>query len=424
MVRIFSQTNVQKSQGAKAYTEATLFPILTVDKLFPEIEKDHYLSRIQGLVTLPEDYFALTYSSLIDNFAYFVQVLPEQYGDELGGLFHDGLRRALLASQLVKDAQVNPHPLFQFAIFSIALLADVGQILKYCVMISDDKGIYIDDWSPYLGYMSEYGHYYKLRPYEDTPTSLIRNATPLLARQLLSDTALSWLSMNNQIFDMWLAFLNKGEDWAGGLAKILKIERNQFINRRDESGLVPIDIKTFEPMSTDLAEKFLAWLKNGLEAGEISYNASDSLVHVIQMNEYQLSVFLQAPELFQKFVGAYPKARDWVVVCKQFNHLGLTKLSGGDLKFDQFFAESADSKASSLGFLKDKKGSSLRSKDLLASANNFKEGMVVKDAKMLFGSKKPLASSQYLQGVERRWGLDNVLPKTIRSHNAPAVTYK
>ena len=423
MVDIFSKPSKHKtqSQGSKAYTESTLFPILPIEKLLPTIERNHYLKKLQEILTLPEDYFQEVYVDLIDHFALFVQSLPESYGEELGGLLNDGLRRGLLAIQVLNEKhESKPHPLFFFAIFSIALLADVGQILNYRVMISDEKGIFVDDWYPFLGPMSDFGDYFKLRPYEDTPRSLINSATPLFGRQLLSEAALVWLSSNNQIFDMWLAFLNKGEDWAGGLAKILKLERKDFQNRRDESGLVPVDVKLFDPFGTELGEEFLAWLKRGLRDGTISCNEADSDVHVVRVNDLDVSVFVEAPEIFKKYMHFSGKRQDWSTVFKQFNHLGLTRLSGDDVKFEQFFAEHIEKKAGKIGFLaraQQKASASQR----ITSAKNFREGVVIKDAKMLFGANVP-GISQHLRSIEMRWGQENLLSRTLKSGSAPSQT--
>jgi hypothetical protein len=429
MVNIFlkQQLHKAKSSSAKTYAESTLFTILSAQQLLPEVEKTHYLNKLQEIVCLPEDYFKVIYEELIDNFAVFVQTLPESYGEELGGLLTDGFRRGLLAIQILTNtAETKPHPLYVFAIFSIALLSDLGQILNYRIMISDEKGGFIDEWVPCLGPMTEFGEYFKLRPYEGTPIALISAVTPLLARQLLSETAITWLSSNNQIFDMWLAFLNKGEDWSGGLGKVLKVERKDFENKKVEIGLVPTDIPRTEPMGTDLAEKFLAWIKSGLLDGTISFNEVDSNVHVIKTNEVDASVFLQAPELFQQFINTYPKTRDWVVVCKQFNYLGITQLSGQDVKFQQFFADSPEGKSGKLGFLSKEKNDQKRltanEKSVLPSRvitaeNSIKEGVVVKDAKMLFGKKVP-AVSQFLRDIEMRWSNDSGLPKIRSSSEA------
>ncbi len=420
MVNIFLKTNIHqaKSSSSKTYAESTLFTILSKEDLLPEAEKKHYLNSLQEIVSLPEDYFRVIYGELIDNFALFVQVLPEKYGEDLGGLLNDGLRRGLLAIRILKDtAQPEPHPLFMFAIYSIALLADLGQVLNYHIMISDERGAFIDEWVPALGYMHEFGQYYKIRPYE-APATLIRSVTPLYGRQLLSETAITWLCSNTQIFDMWLAFLNQ-EEWSGGLGKILKVERHDFEIKKEQIGLVPIDIPRTEPSETDLAEKFLAWIKEGLADGKISFNEVDSMVHVVRTQESDLSAFLQAPELFQRFTYEYMKTRrDWVGLCRAFNLLGLTDASGPDLKIKQFFAE-GEGKSGKLGFLgKEKTESgkfsaqekSVLSTRLITTANSIKEGIVIKNAKMLFGNKA-LNASKYLRDIEMRWGHENSLPQ-------------
>jgi Putative conjugal transfer nickase/helicase TraI C-term/Putative helicase len=425
MVKIFLKTGLHKakSQGSKTYCEATLFPILTVDKLLPSIERSHYLGRIQEIVNLSDEYFSVFYEELVDRFALFVQVLPEAYGEELGGLLNDGLRRALLAIQIIHETQEKPHPLFVFTVFSIALLSDLGLALQYRVMISDEKGNYIGDWYPCLGPMSDFGYFYKLRYCEETSQSLMRSVTPLLARQLLSDTAITWLSSNNQMFNMWLTFLNKGEDWAGGFLKILKIDPKQFENRKGEMSLFSIDIKLFEPMGTDLGEKFLSWLKAGLLDGTISFNEADSLVHVFNANELDLSVFIQTPELFQRFCHLFAGTADWTVVCKQFGHLGLTRLSGNDLRFEQFFANLSEAKTKKMGFLPGDTAADRKmfaekrvlSSRAVTTMNTIKEGIVIKKAQMLFGARA-LAISQYLKGIENQ-SLKSTMPPIRNSVN-------
>lgn len=417
MVKVFLKPNLNfsKSYGAKSYTESTLFPILPLSSLLPEIEKNHFLNKLSDLVALPDESFHVLYTDLIEKFALFVQILPEMYGEELGGLLNEGLRRSLLATQIILEGRdEKPHPLFLYAVFSIALLSDIGHILNYRINIADEKGGFIDDWYPHLGSMAEFGEYFKMRPLEGVPVSLVRNVTTIFARQLLNDTAIAWLSSNTSIFDMWLAFLNKGEDWAGGLGRILRVDKKQFDTRKLEVDLMPVEVKMTEPLASDLAEKFWAWLKNGLADGSIPFNELDSKVHLVEVNAAEVGVFLQAPELFELFLSSHVKSKDWNVLLKQFTALGLT-LGGSQLRFEQFFSENPDVKPGKLGFLmKDKKGG--KSAQLAASAKNIKEGLIVKDAKMLFGAKMPPVSP-YLKDIVMRWSLKNVLPAIRHEKN-------
>jgi Putative conjugal transfer nickase/helicase TraI C-term/Putative helicase len=418
MVKIFLKptTHQLKSQNSKAYTEATLFPIVSCEKLLPDIEKKHYLSKIQEIITLPDDFFSATYEDLIHHFALFVQLLPSTYGEELGGLLNDGLRRSLLATKILHQHPDNPHPLLAFAVFSIALLVDIGSLLNYKVMISNENGAFIDKWHPHLGPMTEFGEYYKLRHCETTPQSLIQGATPILARQLLSETAITWLSSNDQIFDMWLAFLHQGDKWAGGLAKILKIDPKQFEPKKDEANLFSIDIEVYNPIDTDLGEKFLLWLKSGLKEGSIRYNESDSKVHIVKLNEFDLAVFLQTPELFQQFCDADGRIRDWVVVFKQFRALGLTH--SNKREFKHLSSEPLDVKTDKLGSLTKQKLSEKKlfsEKQASRIAIHLKDATVVKEAKVLFGSTS-LPVSQYSKEIKLRYYKLQGLPNLYQSH--------
>lgn len=434
-MNIFSKSHLRKGKSSqKDYSESTLFPVLSRDDLLPEVEEKIYLKKLQDLVGVPDDHFRAVYRELIDNFVEFVQVLPESYGEDLGSLLNDGLRRGLYSVQLLNEtSNTKPHPLFIFAVFSVALLSDVGHVVSsQKVMISDDKGVFLDEWCPFLGPIKEFGAYYKLRAYSGGSKALMRSSTPVIARQLLTDTGIVWLASNSRILDMWLAFLHKGEDWEGGLGKILKLEKKQFDLRSQEIGLVPIDISLLDAMGTELGEKFLAWLKEGIENGSISVNKADSHVHIVRSGEIEQGVFLEAPEIFQQFANTI-KVRDWIVIYKQFNYLGLTKLSGNDYKIQQFFDDPAagEAKRGKLGFLGEKtEGRSLLSegvatRGLLTKSKNIKEGVVVKDAGFIFGSNKIPGQSSYLKEVEMRWMLDNTLPKIKSSEpQGPSVQIK
>lgn len=415
-MNIFSKSPLRKGKGSQQnYSESTLFPVLNFEDLFPDIEREIYLKKLKDLVAVPDDHFQVVYRDLIKNFVEFVQLIPEFYGEDLGGLLNNGLRRGLSAVQLLYEtANKKPHPLFVFTVFSVALLSDIGQVIgTQKVMISDEKGVCIDEWCPYLGSLSEFGAYYKLRSYGGANKSLVKSVTPLLARQLLTETGLVWLASNNRILDMWLAFLYKGEDWEGGLGKILKLEKKQFDLRSEEVGLISIDVSLIDPSGTELGEKFLAWLKEGLENGTISVNKADSLVHIVKTGDIEQGVFLEAPEIFQQFAKII-QFRDWVVIYKQFNYLGLTKLSGSDYKIQQFFEDSSEVKRGKLGFLGEKAAGAALPEGIATrglTRSKIKEGILIKDAGFVYGRNKIPGQSPFLKEIEMRWMLDNTLPK-------------
>jgi Putative conjugal transfer nickase/helicase TraI C-term/Putative helicase len=423
MANIFL-TNKRKLKGqSKSYAEATLFPILSAEQLLSEFDKKQYIKKVQELAALSDEYFETIYTGLINNFIKFVQILPEKYGEDLGGLLNDGLRRGLLAIKILHEtAETEPHPLLIFAIYSVALLADVAQVSgTQRVVISDDKGEFIGEWCPFLGPMIQFGDYFKLRPYSAMSHTSIRAMTPILARQLLTETGITWLASNNQIFDMWLAFLQSGEDWAGGLGKILKLEKKQFESLKDqEIGLIPVEIQTLEPLDTELGEKFLAWLKKGLEDGSISVNQQDSSVHIVGV--VVAGVFLDT-HIFKQFSQSNPRFGDWISVYRQFVALGLTHLTKFDSKLQQFIAESPEAKGAKRGFLAPDKaetrgygqkgvlGIQAATTQSITKMKNTREGVVIKDAGLIYkDSSKIPTHSQYLRDLETRQRVDVTLP--------------
>ena len=78
---------------------------------------------------------------------------------------------------------------------------------------------------------------------------------------------------------------------------------------------------------------FWQWLKEMLEKNKLEFNQEDSVVHTVEGGG--ISVNLE--RVFRDFQKTYPQFRDWVVVQRQFNHLGIVPLSGYDLRFQQYF---------------------------------------------------------------------------------------
>ena len=94
---------------------------------------------------------------------------------------------------------------------------------------------------------------------------------------------------------------------------------------------------TFEQLEVrkDVVGDQWKWLKEQIEAKKIAFNEDGSMVHLVQEG-----LLLEHERIFRDFTKAFSEYRDWIVVYKQFNHLGLTRLSGQDYKFEQYFSDS------------------------------------------------------------------------------------
>ena len=99
-------------------------------------------------------------------------------------------------------------------------------------------------------------------------------------------------------------------------------------------------IEVFEPKETAIGELFWKWLREGLMKGELAINKSDAGVYSVREG-----ILLAYSKIFEDFSRAYSQHRDWIVAFQQFNMLGLTKLSGDDYRFTQYFSEYPAAKA-------------------------------------------------------------------------------
>lgn len=331
------------------YNSSTLFPILRANQIIPDSEMMSYCKKIKKFIQLPDAYFDKFYQTLIHNFIEYVQVLPVEYGEHLGGLIQDGLRHAYMAVKLLNDTESKPStPLFTYAVFSVALLADVYHIMgNQKAMISDAEGKFIAEWCPYAGSMVGRGDYYKLREFSGVLESLKHASNPIIATKILPEVGLSWLSSDSSIFDMWLAVLTGHEDWAGKLGQLIKLMKLNIKDAALEAiiGLVPL--KFLEAEFTEDAEAFLRWLKDQIVEEKITVNKKDSIAHVTEDG-----LVFDWEKVFERFAAVYSKSPGSVMLKTQLNHLGISKLSGLDFTFEKVFGDTpAPIKSSKFGFL-------------------------------------------------------------------------
>jgi hypothetical protein len=421
------------------YNAQSLFTVRSASQLLVEPARENYLKKINELVRMPQEHFDVLYAQLVDNFVEFAQILPMRYREHLSGIMQEGLRHGLIALELLFETSPHrPQPIYIYAVFSMALLADMVKIIAtQKVMVSDENGVYIDEWCPFTGSMVEQGaQYYKIREYGGYREAFLNSANPLLAQRVMPELGLRWLASNPRIFDMWLAVLTGHEDWAGELGFLLKLLKRHLEEKEKQLGLwldnVPMDFT--EPEDVAAGEKFLEWLKDALEKEKISVNEHDSFVHILDDG-----VFIQTPDVYDAFNHVYSSYRDFIVLQKQFNYLGITKLSGSDFRFEQYFAQRGDASAR-LGFLthhqKDMQSAN-QAADMAAkiandTQNNVKsgalkaqvgtqllsdvakkvhQGLIITDPAILYASGKIPAVSKEMKDVAVSWVQEKALPK-------------
>jgi hypothetical protein len=426
---MFLSTILGKRPHTKSQTtiefNRVVYPCLSSEEMLSSAEHAKLLTRLSELVGLPADYHQTLYLDLIDNFANFVQILPNSNHAQIGSILNHGLQRALYALQVHREKTDDPHNhLMSYTIFSAALLFEIGKVIDdRKISICDKEGKFIADWSPFQGPISDIGHFYKIREVPDMPNQYHLQINPILARQVMPSVGYHWIAEHPKMLHAWLAMLAGKEPTSEGFSHLLEIVKLWLKGGLgDQRFFFPeIDLDNFEPVETSAGERFLAWLKKGLADGSIDTNGKDAMAHMTPEG-----LFLEAPAIFEKFSSEHEKYKNctnWAVVVAQFNAIGVTKLSGGDVKYDQYYAENPSAKGVSATGVHARKGVFAAAATATAATNlseryqgsqakvaaqamAMKEGLIISKPEIAFGTSPIPPVSALLKPVS----LDPSLP--------------
>lgn len=403
---IFSNKYLKKTTSSeKLISTVQVIPILTENQLLANLKSQSWLNRIQSYLNLPDEHFEILYIKLIEEFAAFVQILPATTEGKLGSLLSEGLGRAILALKILYESdpeKVQSDPRYAYAIFSAALLVNIGQVTNTKITISDSKGYFVSDWFPYQGSLVGKGEYYKIYRYAHIPPHLTHHAAPILARQIMPESGFLWIAEDMRLLHMWLALLLGDRANVGSFDFILSIPLDEMMQELNVS-LEGIEIE--RPLETQEAENFLYWLQKGIENDQLPINTKDA--QVITLNE---GVFISL-NLFKEFSNSYSHDPYSTLLQSFVNHLGLSE--------DKFFLEYLKPLANQrqkIDFKENKGINNFLSKELkhanaLAKERSQKvEGILIKDKHLLLKADQ-MDTASFVKGVSTK--LSDQLPKLI-----------
>lgn len=317
------------------YEEGYLLPVLTGETLLFGQRHKGLLRQLRDLSGATTDEFDRSYGILLTHFMEFVQVLPHKSNGILGSLLNYSLARACAVFQKYCHARkAQATPLFKFAVFSAALLKDVGRVItNQRVVLVDDQGDFQSDWNPFSGSMVGQTDFYKMYQIGPSYLRIEAEVTPLIARQLISRDVFLWLSSDLSVFSDWLAALlgqegvgSKEITWA--LALVKREDILAILNTIDGAG-----IEMSESIATEQGEAFYKWLKEGIDKGEIAVNSDDAGIHVV--NE---GVLIEH-KIVKQFATAARMSENFRVIFQQFvNIMGVGKINGNDFLVAKYFA--------------------------------------------------------------------------------------
>lgn len=264
-----NSTQVQE----KMKKSLTIYQIKTADELLADESYQNYISQLKTLVMKDDDetevafaesFFESLYMELINNYAEMVQSVTQPSGTWSRFLLNNGLLRALQALETYflsyGHHQLEEGDIMPYAIFSAALLANVGHIFgENEFQLVDEHGAFQAPWSPMEGAMTHFHlPWFRIRPIEPLSKEAIRHITTIIATaKILPEIGYKWIAENQDVLDWWLAALNDLDD---GLIKFgidLKLD-GEFVER---ARLIDVDVEHLFPKELMEAEKFLDEIK-------------------------------------------------------------------------------------------------------------------------------------------------------------------
>lgn len=318
--------------------EELLFPVVAADRLLKQAGHQKLLQKIQKEVAQHDDRYYIIYEPLIHQFVEYTQILRDVGKRSNEQLMNVGLERAYyIASQYVKDHQESADFVYVYALFSLALLLDVGRVdFGRAIHVCNKSGVFLKEWTPIIcGSLIDEADFIKIRETVSYSEKLANAITPLLAQKIVPDVGFICLSGQPDLLASWLSVLARDDSGNDTLSTDMKMYNKQFYDHRTKM-LQDVLIEGLLIDGLQAGEAFWKWLKEGLKDKTISVNEKNSKIHKVAGG-----LFIDYKALAKDFSSIYgSKFPNWVVVSGQFNSMGIAKLSGHDYKFDQFFGKS------------------------------------------------------------------------------------
>ena len=330
--------------------EAYVYPVRTAEQLITSQHVKTCATHIRKWTKCDDTLFHGCYLPLMHRYAEFVQCLPNQSTQRASSMLMVSLRRALLLieafakhlvvteGKMVLASDFGARVLF--AVFSSALLFQVGKVGSGLrVELCSENGGYRAPWLLFEGPMTAYADYFKLRFGNVLPDTLLKPMTHVVARQIMPTQAMIWIGEDSEVLHRWFEGLNVVDAFFEGYRVELNVDE---LLQKDPLRLDEIEASS-NVLSDQLeAEKFWHWLKEHIR--QDAY-ANDHVLFV----DGELVLDIEA--LIEWYVREFGLGDYAMVLAKQFNDLGITKMDGNAVKYQQYFAKSQDASASSGLFL-------------------------------------------------------------------------
>lgn len=380
------------------YSYGKLIPVLSAKQLLSSPGHQALLEEVRNRVEQPDDEYQLLYHDFICRFAEFVQLIPVKPNARLGTLLNEGLLRGVNALDYFRKNERDADDVECYALFTAAVLYDVANTLIHQrVFITEKDGSYEQSWKFSLGSLrKQSARWYKLFPYKANYSRLRNSVCVLLAQQILPADGYEWITRHWSVFVDWLDALSEGGAKGRILSHILDIIRHENEEQLLLTHLPETTVQPIEAEETFMADKFFEWLDVELEEENLKVTGVDLDLYAFEDG------YLVDGTVVDRFSKQFNFPHS--VVWKQIeNCLGISKKSGHDFRFDQFFGSGSTTK----GFLGEQKA---QAKSGLYISKDF---IHVKGAAVTQGRLRAQVQSRDF-GESRRQATQSITPKNTR----------
>lgn len=205
-------------------------------------DKSGYLHKLAKLTSLHAQVFDAIYIKSINLYAEFVQQLPASeahHHSTLGGLLTHTLETTCLALTLRRgfllpsgcdpEELTKKHELWSYAVFTGALLHDIGKVVTdQEIILCDAKGNSHCVWNPLLGFMKDYDFFnkpnqvfYRIRFKKNRQYKTHTRIPLLVAKFIIPNEGLEWLHSDPRVFHAWSSYLTGCPDEAEEIGTIV-----------------------------------------------------------------------------------------------------------------------------------------------------------------------------------------------------------
>lgn len=331
------------SSSKSQIPKSKLIPYLKSSIIISEDRRALSIKKIEENLLFSVAQMHQLVNPLLKQIAQYYQLLPSNqhpFYTSPGGLIDYALYRTEAAMMIFKQSSLSPgttelspeQARIAYVLFSAALLKGVGCIYTdFQIDTYNQNGRFINSWQPLWDEFPETADFYYYEIESNPNDALKIHLTPLIARYLMPNAGLRWISEDDEALLLWLQLLQEEYEGLSILEAILERaealawqQMANFAISQSPNQISTIDqrLPNFIDASSPNAQYlqhigliFLKWLYENLARGQMVINQSPLIAAE--------KGILISSEAFKWFVQQHPQFKNWRLIQQGLMAIGL-----------------------------------------------------------------------------------------------------